>query len=122
MDVESIHPRDLKELHVPILQCPNPQINERCSGMFLHTRKWQRECVECMTLKDTLHKHPLLNHLLSKKDICYNEYSIDEWELNNLYPTYGKKRTKIQQRKKEGANAQKISNGEIIININICQA
>jgi len=96
MYYEVIEVKDLKIQHSPILQCPNPQINEKCSGNYIHTRKWQIECVECMVLHKTIHKHPLLNKCQSKV-ICYTEYSIEELieEDNLLYPKnkYGKKRT-----------------------------
>jgi len=94
MYYEVIEVKDLKIQHSPILQCPNPQINDRCSGRYIHTRKWQIECVECMVLHKTIHKHPLLNKLVTKV-ICYNEYSIEE--LIEIEASLRIKKTNIKQ-------------------------
>lgn len=56
-------------------KCPNPQFTERCMGVYVKTRRRQKECVECMKLHGTIDKHPLLAAVRGKKPI-YNEYDI----------------------------------------------
>lgn len=58
-------------------RCPNPQYTERCMGLYVKTRRYQKECVECMKVHKTIHKHPLLAHVVAKKPI-YGEYDILE--------------------------------------------
>jgi len=56
-------------------KCPNPQYTQYCNGLYVHTRRYQKECVECMKLHGTIDKHPLLAKLRPKK-VEYNEYDI----------------------------------------------
>lgn len=41
-------------------KCPNPQWNQYCNGLYVHTRRWQTECVECMKKHHTIEHHPML--------------------------------------------------------------
>lgn len=63
-----LEPRHFKIKKAPRLKCPCPQYTEKCQGLYIHTRRWQTECVECMKVHKTLDRHPLLSHLLPKGD------------------------------------------------------
>ncbi len=67
--------RYIKVKTSPRLPCPNPQYNSECQGLFIHTRRYQKECVSCMRLHHTIDKHPLLVILLPKYPL-YPEYDI----------------------------------------------
>ena len=69
--------KHIRVKHLPVFSCPNPQYNNECMGYYLHTRRYQKECVACMKLHHTINKHPLLAILISKKSL-YPEYDILE--------------------------------------------
>lgn len=56
-------------------KCPHPQYTEQCMGIYVKTRKWQIECVECMKKHGTISRHPFLKKVSSGEPI-YKEYDI----------------------------------------------
>ena len=59
-----LEPKYIHIQHSTIYSCPNPQFNAECMGKFVHTRKWQKECVACMRLHETLERHPRLTKIV----------------------------------------------------------
>lgn len=76
MAVLHLEVKHIKIQHCPLQRCPSPQYNADCMGRFLHTRRWQKECVACMRLHGTIHKHPMLRKLSPK--VSYAEYDLFE--------------------------------------------
>lgn len=49
-------------------KCPSPQGTHTCQGLYVKTRRYQKECISCMKLHGTIDKHKLLSFLLPKKE------------------------------------------------------
>ena len=79
-----LEPRYLKVQYTPLSRCPRPQYNERCMGIFLKTRRWQIECVECMKRNGTLSKHPLLAKLMPPQEI-YKYHGVMAEDIIELH-------------------------------------
>ena len=76
MAIWHLEPKHIKvKKKTEYFYCPNPQYNQYCNGVYVKTRKWQIECVECMKAHGTISRHPML-----KKVACgntmYGEYDI----------------------------------------------
>lgn len=73
----------IKIQNSPLYNCPKPQNNEDCQGLFIHTRKFQKECVACMQLHHTIDEYPLLKKIAPKK-IIYKVRTIKPLYVNNF--------------------------------------
>ena len=75
MAIWNLEVKHIKIQHKPILCCPNPQYTEKCQGLYIKTRRWQKECVECMKVHHTIEHHPLLV-IINPAPLTYKEYDI----------------------------------------------
>lgn len=71
MAILNLEVKFIKIQHSQLLQCKDPQYNSVCQGLYIKTRRYQKECVSCMKLHDIIHKHPLLSRI--SKPIIYGK-------------------------------------------------
>lgn len=73
----------IKIQNSPLYNCPTPHNNKDCQGLFIYTRKFQKECVSCMKLHNTIDEHPLLKKIAPKIP-QYREYNIKPLYVKTL--------------------------------------
>lgn len=66
-------------------KCPNPLYTQYCMGLYVHARKWQIECVECMKMHGTIDKHPLLKKYMPPNDCDILNTYENTSHKNNQY-------------------------------------
>lgn len=79
MSILHLEVKYIKIQHCSLHRCPNPQFNSECMGLFIKTRRWQKECVACMRQHSIINKHPLLNKLKAKDPFLMGENSVEEY-------------------------------------------
>jgi hypothetical protein len=79
-----LEPRLIKVKRSVLYQCPHPQYTQYCNGLFVKTRRWQIECVECMKRHGTIQHHPLLVQIQPKQNFAILEvYSVKDAIIHN---------------------------------------